>query len=92
MKNFKLTKEEKQILKDFESGKFESAPNLKPEVKKYQKYADATLKKTKNINIRLAEKDLVKIKSKAIESGLPYQTLLSSLIHQYADGKLTIKI
>ena len=47
-----------------------------------QKYATNTLNKTKNINIRLSEKDLHKIKVKAMEKGIPYQTFIASLIHQ----------
>ena len=69
-----------------------SVKKLKSEKAKYQNYAKLTLGKSKNINIRLSEKDLQKIKSKAVTRGLPYQTLLSSLIHQYADEQSKNKI
>lgn len=85
MKYFKLDKKEKEILADFDSGDFARVKKIKSEKEKYQNYAKLTLNKSKNINIRLSEKDLQKIKSKAVARGLPYQTLLSSLIHQYAD-------
>ncbi|MBU2474351.1 antitoxin [Patescibacteria group bacterium] len=88
MKHIKLDKEEKQILKDFETGQFVSIKNLESAKRKYATIAKETLKKSKNINIRLTEKDLLKVKSKAAEQGMPYQTLLASLIHQYADNKL----
>jgi len=92
MKYFELGKEEKKIIADFDSGSFESVKKMKSEKIKYQNYAKLTLNKSKNINIRLSEKDLQKIKSKAVEKGLPYQTLLSSLIHQYADKNETEKL
>ena len=87
MKYFELDKKEKEVVADFDSGDFVSVKKIKSEKAKYQNYAKSTLNKSKNINIRLSEKDLQKIKSKAVAKGLPYQTLLSSLIHQYADEK-----
>jgi len=92
MKYFELDKEEKKITADFDSGDFESVKKIKLEKAKYQNYAKSTLSKPRNINIRLSEKDLQKIKSKAVAKGLPYQTLLSSLIHQYADKNETEKL
>ncbi len=83
MKYFILSEEEEQILKDYEKGKLSSIDNLEEEKKRYQKIAAETLNKTKNINIRLSEKDLQKIKTKAVEDGLPYQTLVSSIIHRF---------
>ncbi len=94
MKYFELDKKEKEILADFDSGDFASVKKITSEKAKYQNYAKLTLSKSKNINIRLSEKDLAKIKSKAAVKGLPYQTLLSSLIHQYAsenENKKAIK-
>ena len=85
MKYFELNKEEKKVLADFKKGDFVAVKKIKSEKTKYQNYARLTLNKSKNINIRLSEKDLQKIKSKAVKKGLPYQTLLSSLIHQYAE-------
>jgi len=85
MKYFELSKEEKKVLVDFKKGDFVGVKKIKSEKAKYQNYARLTLNKPKNINIRLSERDLQKIKSKAVRKGLPYQTLLSSLIHQYAE-------
>ena len=92
MKYFELDEEEKKITADFDSGGFRSVKKIKSEKAKYQNYAKLTLSKSRNINIRLSEKDLQKIKSKAVVKGLPYQTLLSSLIHQYADENETEKL
>ncbi|MBA3047807.1 hypothetical protein KKC83_06285 [Patescibacteria group bacterium] len=88
MKYFELDKEEKKLLKDYEGGKLVSVSKeqLKKDKRKYQEYAKSTLNKTKNINIRLSEKDLQKVKSKAVEKGVPYQTLVSSVLHRYANG------
>ncbi len=90
MKYYTLDKEEKNITKDFDSDKFVSIQKLKSAKAKYKQYAKTTLSKTKNINIRLSEKDLQKIKAKAIEKGIPYQTLLTSLIHQCASNKIKV--
>lgn len=92
MKYYKLDKKEKQILQDYEKGEFRSIRNTKKEKKKYQAYARAALNKTKNINIRVSEGDLQKIKSLASEKGIPYQTLVSSLIHQYSSGRAKIPV
>lgn len=83
MKYFELDKSEEKLLKDFEAGDFASIKNTKKEISKYKEYAQSTLGKTRNINIRLSNRDLQKIKSLAVEKGLPYQTLISSLLHQY---------
>ncbi len=85
MKYFILSEEEEQILKDYEEGKLSSINNLEEEKKRYKKIAEATLNKTKNINIRLSEKDIQKIKEKAARDGIPYQTLVSSIIHRFAN-------
>ena len=88
MKYYELDKEEKKISDAYEKGEFKSVSNLEKEKKRYQAIARNTLNKTKNINIRLPEKDLYKIKSLAIEQGIPYQTLISSLIHQYSNNRV----
>lgn len=82
MKDYDLDTEEQQILDDFEAGKFVDVPNFEKEKKKAQIAAKATLNKTRNINIRLSERDLYKLKSKAVEEGIPYQTLASSILHK----------
>ena len=82
MKYIELEREEKDVLLDFEKKAFRSAKNTKKEILKYKSYVSAMLKKGKNINIRLSEHDLLKLKAKALEEGLPYQTYLSSLVHK----------
>lgn len=85
-KNLILDEEEKEIEKAVESGRVRSIPNLKREIKRYQKAAKYTLDKTKNINIRISERDLLQLKAKSIEEGIPYQTLAGSIIHKYTSG------
>ncbi|MDA2921820.1 hypothetical protein MYX07_00975 [Patescibacteria group bacterium AH-259-L07] len=88
MKYFDLNKDEKEILKDFETGKLKKIRQAKKQASRYQQYDRETLSKRKNINIRISDKDLQKIKAKAVEKGIPYQTLVSSILHQYSLGKI----
>lgn len=88
MKYFELDKKEKEMLGSFEKDTFRRVRDYKKRASQYKGYAKNTLNKTKNVNIRLSEKDVQKIKTMAVEQGIPYQTLLSSLIHRYADKKL----
>ncbi|MBU1104410.1 hypothetical protein L6255_01305 [Candidatus Parcubacteria bacterium] len=85
MKYYELDKEEQKIAKSFDEGKLKSVPNASSAIKNYVSYARSTFNKTRNINIRLSQKDLLKLKSKAVEEGLPYQTLVSSVLHKYAN-------
>jgi len=79
----KLDKEEKELLSAYEAGKITSIP--KKENERYRSYARHTLSKPRNINIRLSERDLERIKVLAAERGLPYQTFISSLLHQVSN-------
>lgn len=82
MKYYELDKYEQEIEDAFNKGKLRSIKNFAQEKKKLEQAAKFTLSKTKNINIRVSERDLYKAKSKAAELGIPYQTFVSSLIHQ----------
>jgi len=84
MKYYELTKEEQEILDAVESEKFKSVPDLAKQKKLMRQYAKNTLNKTRNINIRLSEHDLLKLKAKAAHEGIPYQTLASSILHRSA--------
>ncbi|MDA3940216.1 MAG: antitoxin [Spirochaetia bacterium] len=57
---------------------------------KYEVYARSSLKKERRINIRMTERDFKKIQVRAIQEGLPYQSLISMLIHKFNENKLTI--
>ncbi len=82
------SEEELNILENVENGTFVSIPDLDSEKKRYSQYAASTLRKDRRINIRMSERDLESIQRIAVEEGLPYQTLISSLIHKYINGKL----
>ena len=62
----------------------------KKERKQYEEYARYSLNKQKRINIRMSERDLKKIRAKAIEEGIPYRSLISRLIHKFNEGKISI--
>jgi len=87
----RLTKEEKDILKSVENDEWESIPNFKVEARRIQEAARITLRKDRRVNIRMSERDLVYFKKKAMEEGLPYQTLISSVLHKYINGRMSEK-
>ena len=78
---------ENEVLADFDNGEFESVltPERRAEVKQA---ANSTLKKDKRINIRISSRDLNAIQRRALEEGIPYQTLVSSILHKYVSGSL----
>jgi len=86
-----IDNEEKELFASLENGDWKLVKNLEAEKEKAVKAARNTLKKDKRINLRLTEKDYHQIQIKAIEEGIPYQTLISSLIHKYLNGSLTVK-
>jgi len=85
-----IDKEEKEFIESYNRGEWRSIKDKK-KLSKYVKAAKESLNKNKRINIRLTSKDLNDIQVKAIEEGIPYQTLISSLIHKYNSGKLVEK-
>jgi len=87
MINAKLSKEEKQLLKTVESGEFVSVLTEKRKAELVTAAKD-TVRKDKRINIRISNRDLKAVQLKASEEGIPYQTLVSSIIHKYISGSL----
>jgi len=83
-----ISKDEKELLRSVEDNEWESVPDLKKELKRYQVIAKNSLKKDQRINIRLASKDLMDLQTKAMQEGLPYQTLIPSVLHKYVTGQL----
>ena len=88
MKKIILDDEEKDILESYERGEWVPVKNPKQEIKKLQQYAKKTLQKDKRINIRMSSKDLDQVQIIAVQEGIPYQTLVSSIIHKYVSGNL----
>lgn len=91
MRKYKLDKEEQKLLASVEKGEWASVKNMKAMIDKYAEYAKNTLKKDQRISIRISKQDLIGIQSKAVDEGLPYQTLLTSVVHKYVTGYLVPK-
>ncbi len=87
----KLSEEEKEIRDAFERGKLKSIPRVKQEIQQNKAYANATFRKDKRINVRISTRDLTALQKRALSEGIPYQTLVSSLLHKYVDGRLVEK-
>ncbi len=87
-----LDQEEKDLMESIEREEWRSVKNIKQEKEKAIAAARNTLKKDKRINLRLTQKDYRQIQIKAIEEGIPYQTLISSIVHKYLNGSLAPKL
>ena len=84
----KLNKEEKQVLEAYDTGKMKLAVPSKKEKASIKSMAQRTFRKDRRVTIRLYDHDLIGIQKKAMEKGMPYQTLISGMIHQYVEGDL----
>ena len=85
MRYYELDDEEKELLAEIERGEWKPVKNFAKRKKELMQIAKNTLNKTRNINIRLSERDLFKLKARAIREGIPYQTLVSSILHRYTN-------
>ncbi len=90
-KNLQLDEEEQQIERDIEAGLYHSTGDLKIRIKELQQIAKNTDKKTESISFRIDPHTFLDFKANADREGLPYQTLLYSLIHKYNTGQLIFK-
>jgi len=88
MPTSKLDTEEEMLVASYETEEWQSVVDLTAAQAKYQRYARATFKKDRRVNIRLTEKDLIGLQMRALEEGLPYQTLMASILHKYVTGRL----
>jgi len=88
MSKLRLKKDEKQLLDSLETGEWESVPQLQSEIRKHGQYAKNTMRKDKRVNIRISSRDLEQLQTMAMEDGIPYQTLMSSILHRFLTGKL----
>ena len=83
--------EENDLLESFERHGWQSIPARQLEIDRYREYARAAFKQDKRDNIRMSGKDLEALKIRAMEEGIPYQTLMASVLHKYAEGRLVDK-
>lgn len=88
MIKMKLDKEEKDILEALERDEIKALTPSKKEIAEVKAMAENTLRKDRRVTIRLYDHDLKGIQKRALEKGMPYQTLISSMIHQYVEGDL----
>ncbi len=89
--NEKYTEEESEILEALEKNQISLEDPSSKEHERVRTAATESLKKSKRITIRLYEHDYIAIQEKASEIGIPYQTLISSLIHRYVEGDMIPK-
>ena len=84
----KLNQEEQEILDAFEAGKLKKTKNASTVQVRHKQYSEAMFKKDARINIRLSSKDLRGLQKRALAEGIPYQTLVASVLHKYVEGRL----
>lgn len=88
-KRMKLDADEQALVDSYENNEWKSTKDLKHDINIAKKAAKNTLRKDARVNIRLASTDLTRIKQKAAYEGIPYQTLIASILHKYAAGHPT---
>jgi predicted DNA binding CopG/RHH family protein len=87
MQKTKLDKEEQDTLDSFERGEWKPVANRRQVIARHVAYARNTLAKDKRVNIRISSKDLEELQAMAVEDGMPYQTLMSSVLHRFVSGR-----
>lgn len=91
MSRNKLDQEETELSASYEADEWQSVKDTAASAEKYRAYARATFRKDRRVNIRITDKDLISLQKRAIEEGLPYQTLIASVLHKYVSGRLIEK-
>ena len=87
----RLDSEEKEILDAYDAGRLKRSKHADQQLKEHREAAEATFRKDARINIRLSSRDLRALQARALKEGIPYQTLVSSVLHKYVDGQLIEK-
>lgn len=90
MKKRRYTYEE-QVTRDYENDQFKSMTPSKSDLKRFKEAARATFIKNRRVNVRLSTPDLIDIQTRAAEEGVPYQTLIASVLHKFVTGRFTEK-
>ncbi|MBA2657163.1 MAG: hypothetical protein H0U70_09325 [Tatlockia sp.] len=86
LSNIKLDNEEKELLESIEEGEWQSIDALETETHVAKRAAENYLRKEERITLRISSSDLSQLKQKAAYKGLPYQTFIASVLHEYAAG------
>lgn len=84
----KMESDEEVLLESYEAEEWRFSAGRKRDLARFQNYAAATFKKDRRINVRISSKDLDALQKRALEEGIPYQTLVSSILHKYVSGRL----
>jgi hypothetical protein len=84
----KLDRDEREILRAYDRGRLVSARPSRAQLDAFREAARATFIKSRRVNIRLSPADLMGIQARAYEEGVPYQTLIASVLHKYVSGRL----
>jgi predicted DNA binding CopG/RHH family protein len=82
-----LDKEERELIRSIENNEWVESRDTTKQKKLAKEYAEATIRKHKRMNIRISERDLRNLKKKALEEGIPYQTMVSMVLHKYLAGR-----
>ncbi len=84
----RLTQEEREIVKAFEQGDLRSSRHTPAIMTQHREYAAATFRKDKRVNVRISSRDLDALRKRALSEGIPYQTLIASVLHRFVEGRL----
>ena len=84
----RLTREEQDIVGAFERNELRSPRNKSAMMREHREYAAATFRKDRRVNVRISSRDLEALKKRALSEGMPYQTLIASVLHRYVEGRL----
>lgn len=87
----RLDDEEREILDAYREGRLERIALSREEMEGYREAARATARKDKRVNIRMSSNDLEDLKVRALQEGVPYQTLMASVLHKFVSGRLVEK-
>ena len=86
-----LDDDEQDLIESVENDEWVSVGNVRSAVTEAREYARATLRKDRRMNVRISERDMNGLKARAAEEGIPYQTLVTMILHKYVAGRLTEK-
>ncbi len=88
MAKIRLDREEAELVDSYEAGEWRTVKGWREKAAQYREYARATFRKDRRVNIRVSSRDLEGIQKRALEEGIPYQTLIASVLHKYLSGRL----
>jgi len=84
-----LDEEERDLIQSIENDEWSEVPDVERFKEQAQRYAEATIRKDRRMNIRISERDLRNLKKRALEDGIPYQTMVSMILHKYLSGRFS---